>query len=528
MACILIIAIATVCDLENRSHDPKITRFVEVASLSTTLVFTCECVLKIVAEAHKPHQYFVSNDDGPFNCFDFSIVVLSYAFMGSAESSAIGGLRLLRLIRLLTFVKNVPQLRVIIVGLITGLRSVVYIVMLLFLLIYIFSIMGCVFFGLNDPFRFGTLPLSMLTLFTVSVQSGWSDIAYVGWYGCQNFVRLQEYGPESHSTLSIHSTYFPGFVCDVNDPKPTEVFVFFSSYIVLTSWCIMSLFIGVISMGMFEAFEEDEKESRHRAFAASLHEYAMNDIGMTADEVTQDEPGGSMGEEKDGWQKKAKKRWNRMKERIDDALAQNLKARAAEKMKKLGAFDRLARRCRAIEQSMWFSTIITLMILVIGVYIGIDTEREVSCERFRVRHVNGDPAKSPNCGVAGVSSTVEALSQVIFTLEAAVKVVGNGQTPWRYFNDAWNRLDFVIILVGWLELTPAESVLSIFPLKTLRLLRLLRVFRLAPALPRLQRIVESLIASLSSVGWIVILIVVCNFVLGCSCMLMFQSSDPFH
>jgi len=53
----------------------------------------------------------------------------------------IGALRMLRLVRLFTFIKGVQQLRVIVSGLITGMKSVLYIVVLLFLVIYIFSIM---------------------------------------------------------------------------------------------------------------------------------------------------------------------------------------------------------------------------------------------------------------------------------------------------------------------------------------------------------------------------------------------------
>ena len=53
----------------------------------------------------------------------------------------IGAVRMLRLARLLTFIKGVQQLRVIVSGLVMGLNSVLYIVVLLFLVIYIFSIM---------------------------------------------------------------------------------------------------------------------------------------------------------------------------------------------------------------------------------------------------------------------------------------------------------------------------------------------------------------------------------------------------
>ena len=76
-------------------------------------------------------------------------------------------LRMLRLVRLLTFIKGVKQLRVIVSGLLTGLKSVSYIVMLLMLIIYINAILACLFYGANDPARFGTVTMAMLSLFQV-------------------------------------------------------------------------------------------------------------------------------------------------------------------------------------------------------------------------------------------------------------------------------------------------------------------------------------------------------------------------
>jgi hypothetical protein len=75
---------------------------------------------------------------------------------------ALAALRMLRLVRLLTFIKGVQQLRVIVSGLITGMKSVTYIVMLLVLIIYINAILACQFMGTNDPARFGTVAMSMV------------------------------------------------------------------------------------------------------------------------------------------------------------------------------------------------------------------------------------------------------------------------------------------------------------------------------------------------------------------------------
>jgi hypothetical protein len=45
--------------------------------------------------------------------------------------------------------------------------SVVYIIMLLLLAVYIFAILGTLLFGFNDPALFGSVAVSMLTLFQV-------------------------------------------------------------------------------------------------------------------------------------------------------------------------------------------------------------------------------------------------------------------------------------------------------------------------------------------------------------------------
>jgi len=59
------------------------------------------------------------------------------------------------------------MLRGIITGLLAGLKSVMYIVLLLFLIMYLFGIMGCLLFGTADTARFGSVTEAMLSLFQV-------------------------------------------------------------------------------------------------------------------------------------------------------------------------------------------------------------------------------------------------------------------------------------------------------------------------------------------------------------------------
>merc|ERR1711871_1693560 len=76
-------------------------------------VFTLEMLLKFISLDSKPWRYFFE----AWNIFDFTIVLFCYLPIGGSFVSV---LRLLRLLRVLKLVKSLPQLQVIVSGLIQG------------------------------------------------------------------------------------------------------------------------------------------------------------------------------------------------------------------------------------------------------------------------------------------------------------------------------------------------------------------------------------------------------------------------
>ena len=56
------------------------------------------------------------------------------------------------------------------------------------MLSYLFAVVSSHYFGENDPARFGTVPMAMLTLFQISCMTSWNPIAYSNWYGCEEFL----------------------------------------------------------------------------------------------------------------------------------------------------------------------------------------------------------------------------------------------------------------------------------------------------------------------------------------------------
>ena len=91
-------------------------------------------------------------------------------------------------------------------------KSVAIIVMLLLLVVYIFAILGTIMFGDNDPVHFGRVSISMMSLFQVSTLASWTSIAYISWYGCNNYAG-SAYG-DHPSKIDTMTKEFIGFKCE--------------------------------------------------------------------------------------------------------------------------------------------------------------------------------------------------------------------------------------------------------------------------------------------------------------------------
>ena len=88
----------------------------------------------------------------------------------------------------------------------------------------------------------------------------------------------------------------------------------------------------------------------------------------------------------------------------------------------------------------------------------------------------------------------------IYTIESMIKIIGFGFIMHNksYLRDAWNSLDFAVVIVGIISLDP-----SLPNLKALRTLRILRPLRSINAVPSMKRLVSSLLMSLPKMAYLV-------------------------
>ena len=85
-------------------------------------------------------------------------------------------LRLLRLLRLLRIISFIPELREVVENLISALKKSTYILILIFLITYIYAVVGTQFFSSIDNSQFQSLGESLITLAQVATLSGWENV----------------------------------------------------------------------------------------------------------------------------------------------------------------------------------------------------------------------------------------------------------------------------------------------------------------------------------------------------------------
>lgn len=180
-------------------------------------IFVVEIILKLAALYPKPQRYFFDR----WNVFDFAVVAVSLIpTIGPFASVA----RITRLLRTLRIISQFKDLRVITSSLVRSIPSVLSILTLMFLIFYIYGVIGQHFFHDVDPARWGTLGKSILTLFSMMTLEGWDRVMY--------------------SVLEM----FP------------LAWVYFVSFIVISAFMIVNLFVGVMLFNVTQIKEEETGE----------------------------------------------------------------------------------------------------------------------------------------------------------------------------------------------------------------------------------------------------------------------------
>jgi voltage-gated sodium channel len=178
------------------------------------LIFVVEIALKLFARGPR---FFRSG----WNVFDFLIVAV--ALVPGAQTLSV--LRALRILRLLRVISVAPSLRRVVEGFITALPGMGSVFLLMALIFYIGAVMATKLFGESFPEWFGTLGRSAYSLFQIMTLESWSM----------------------------------GIVRPVMQVYP-QAWMFFVPFILVTTFAVVNLVVGLIVNSMQDAHHAEEGE----------------------------------------------------------------------------------------------------------------------------------------------------------------------------------------------------------------------------------------------------------------------------
>ncbi|KAL3982074.1 Ion transport family protein [Acanthocheilonema viteae] len=93
---------------------------------------------------------------------------------------------------------------------------------------------------------------------------------------------------------------------------------------------------------------------------------------------------------------------------------------------------------------------------------------------------------------------IEYLFIVVFTIECVLKVIALGFLfhPGAYLRNAWNILDFIIVVIGLVSTALSRMNIQGFDVKALRAFRVLRPLRLVSGVPSLQVVLNAILRAM--------------------------------
>ncbi|KAL2804041.1 sodium channel protein type 5 subunit alpha isoform b [Daubentonia madagascariensis] len=235
--------------VETDDQSPEKVSILAKINLLFVAIFTGECITKMAALRH----YYFTNS---WNIFDFVVVILS--IVGTVLSDIIQKyffsptlfrvIRLARIGRILRLIRGAKGIRTLLFALMMSLPALFNIGLLLFLVMFIYSIFGMANFayvkweaGIDDMFNFQTFANSMLCLFQITTSAGWDGL----------LSPILNTGPPYCDPNLPNSNGSRG-----NCGSPAVGILFFTTYIIISFLIVVNMYIAIILENFSVATEE--------------------------------------------------------------------------------------------------------------------------------------------------------------------------------------------------------------------------------------------------------------------------------
>ena len=199
-------------------------------------VFTVELAFKIVAY----NRRFCKD---PWNIFDFIVVAVSFM----PDCGIFSSIRLFRILRVFKLISGIRHMRIILEAIVKSVKGILWTGSLLVLIYYVYGIIGTHLFGVRFEDWFGSLGKSVYSLFQIMTLESWSM----------------------------------GIARPVIAVYP-YAWIYFVSYILLSSFVVMNVVVGIVLTSISECCNKEESETKDGSLKEELSKLKNQIVAVEA------------------------------------------------------------------------------------------------------------------------------------------------------------------------------------------------------------------------------------------------------
>uniref|UniRef100_G1KNS0 Voltage-dependent L-type calcium channel subunit alpha n=1 Tax=Anolis carolinensis TaxID=28377 RepID=G1KNS0_ANOCA len=482
---------------EHYNQPDWLTQIQAYANKVLLSLFTLEMLLKMYSLGLQ--AYFVSF----FNRFDCFVVcggiletvLVEFEIM---QPLGISVLRCVRLLRIFKVTRHWASLSNLVASLLNSMKSIASLLLLLFLFIIIFSLLGMQLFGGKFNFdetqtkrsTFDTFPQALLTVFQILTGEDWNTVMYDG---------IMAYG----------GPYFPGML----------VCVYFIILFICGNYILLNVFLAIAVDNLLECEEEEEEEEAEEGSEEHKQEFiqicSSNRLliydGLNSHLQThhQDPTPGrqlylatSEEEEEEGDQQSLAE--SHLDKVEDTPTEKVMPIPDGSSFFCLSKTNPLRVGCHKLIHHHIFTNLILVFIILSS--ISLAAEDPIRAHSFR----------------NNILGYFDYAFTSIFTVEILLKMTAFGGFLHQgsFCRNWFNLLDLLVVSVSLISFGIHSSAISV--VKILRVLRVLRPLRAINRAKGLKHVVQCVFVAIRTIGNIMIVTTLLQFMFACIGVQLFK------
>ncbi|XP_041952935.1 voltage-dependent L-type calcium channel subunit alpha-1D isoform X2 [Alosa sapidissima] len=486
---------------EHYNQPDWLTDIQNVANKVLLAMFTCEMLIKMYSLGLQ--AYFVSL----FNRFDCFVVcggivetiLVELRFMSPLGISV---LRCVRLLRIFKVTRHWASLSNLVASLLNSMKSIASLLLLLFLFIIIFSLLGMQLFGGKFNFdetvtkrsTFDNFPQALLTVFQILTGEDWNQVMYDG---------IMAYGGPSSSGMVVCIYFIILFIC--------------GNYILLNVFLAIAVdnLADAESLNTAQKEKEEERERRKSIRSDSICkkeeekvEVKDEEAQVAVEENVEEEKNvtSDSGEEEDEDEPEPEVPVGPRPQRLAEL---NLKEKILP-IPEGSAFFILSNTnpIRVACHRLINHHIFTNLILVFIMLSSVSLAAEDPIRNFSARNI--------------VLGYADYVFTSMFTFEILLKMTAFGAFLHKgaFCRNYFNLLDLLVVGVSLVSFGIESSAISV--VKILRVLRVLRPLRAINRAKGLKHVVQCVFVAIRTIGNIMIVTTLLQFMFACIGVQLFK------